>query len=174
MKNNLNLLFLAVLISSFSILVSCGNKDDESPKQDRIVGTWTYSSLDYDATINGQNYITFLVENLGVSEAEAQTMASILILQGIEQIAGAGITFNADGTYVIQDGSSEETGTYSLENNETQLTLNPDDGDTIIFEVTEFTNNSLTLASSEEVLEDLNGDGTDETIEITFDIGFTK
>jgi hypothetical protein len=172
MKNNLKVLFFICSIPLFSLLMSCGNDEDENPQQDLIVGTWNYSSFDYDATINGQNFITFLVENFGISETEAGIFANVFLENA--DLVPSSITFNADGTYVLRDGSSEETGTYSLQNNESQLTLAPEDGDPIIFAVSELTNNTLTLESSQEEMQDINSDGVDEDIEIFFQISFVK
>lgn len=175
MNNKLNFQFCICLISVFFIFLSCGNNDDENPQEKSIVGTWTYSSSDYDATINGQSYLSFLMENFDISEWEAQALADVFFLQETENFVGTTLTFHADGTYVLRDKTSEEeTGTYSLQNNETQLTLNPDEGDSLVLNVTEFTTSTLTLAFSVEEMEDINEDGDEETLEISLEMSFMK
>ena len=173
MKNNFNIFFLIGIISSNSLLFSCG-REDENPMIDPIVGTWTYSSFEYDANINGQNYISYLTENYGIGALEAQLLANAYFLQELEdRLESLRITFNSDGTYVLREGSNEESGTYSLQNNNSQLTL-ISDSETNVYEVTELTDNTLNLSFTEEELEDFDDDGEDENIEFNVLVNFTK
>ena len=176
MKSTRKFLFLISLVSSFSILFSCGDDDgDKKPEPQKIVGTWTSSSMDYEATVNGQDFITFLVETYDISESDAEEMVDMYIEDVMEDDFQGSITFKEDGTYVSNDGSSSETGTYSLNSSETTLTINSDDDDeTIVFDVTEFTNNVLNLEYSEEYEEDITEDQVNEEILILLKLFLTK
>lgn len=176
MKNKSNFLFLIGVVSACSILFSCGNDEDKKPEPHKIIGTWTFSSMDYETTVNGQDFITFLVETYGVTEAQAEEIVDQYLGDDLEDEFQGSITFKEDGTYQSNDGTSTETGTYSLDSSETNLTINPDDEDedSIVFDVTEFTNNNLSLEYSMEYEEDITEDGESEEIEILMDISLTK
>lgn len=176
MNSKRKFLFFISVVSAFSILISCENDDDKKPEPHKIVGTWTFGPMDYEANVNGQDFVTFLVETYGISESEAEKIEDQNLGDALEDEFQGSITFKEDGTYESNDGSSNETGTYTLDSSETNLTINPDDEDeqSVVFEVTEFTNNKLSLEYAMEYEEDITQDGVSEEIEILMDIFLTK
>lgn len=155
------------------LLFSCGS-EDETPKPEPIVGTWNYSSYEYEATINGQDYIQYLSETLGVSQAEAQFIANLYFLQKFEQqLEDLRVSFDSDGTYVLQQGTTEETGTYSLNADNTELTL-VSETETTVFDVIDLTTNTMELGLTELLQEDFDKDGVEEEIEVDLLLSLVK
>lgn|SRR5690606_29617001 len=164
MTHHLNRYFLIVLVSFCGFLISCGSDDDEEPTPSPIVGTWTYDSFEYGGTINGVEYMTYLTETYDLTPLEAQLLANIYFVQELEQeLELLILTFNADGTFELAQGADVESGTYNLQNNNSQLTL-VSGAETTVFDVEELTEHNLSLAYSEEAEEDLNDDGIAEII----------
>lgn len=173
MQNKINSLFIICLIASMSFLASC-SKDDDGPAGSPIVGTWTYNAVDLDITVNNQAFTAFLVST-GKSPAQAAAEEAFLktILLGDLDLAGSSLTFNADGTYRLIDGNFTESGTYALQNNNTVLALTSD-GDTELLDVKELTNNRLVLQFFEEFQEDIDENGVDDNVKLTFDLTLVK
>ncbi len=168
--------FVFVLVTLFGVgLWSCGSDDDSPSVTPAIVGTWVYESHTVNVSINGQNSLQFLVENMGLSEAEALMFQNIFLgqLEDASQFQGFSIQFRADGTFQLTDSEGVESGTYELRNNNTLLVL--DDGEEVVeLEVTELTNNFMTVVVEEGEEFDITDDGEDETIEIQFSLRFQK
>jgi hypothetical protein len=111
---------------------------------------------------------------LEVSEAEAQFLANLYFLQEFEkQLEDLSVSFDSDGTYVLQQGTTEETGTYNLNADNTQLTLESET-ETKVFEVVELTTNNLELGLTEVLEEDFEGDGVVEEIEVDLFLSLIK
>lgn len=173
MKNKIYSGFLGITFFTF-ILFSCGNEDEKTPSPEPIVGSWSYSSYEYDATINGQGYIQYLSETLGFSETEAQFAANMFFLQEFEpQLEDLSVSFDSNGNYVLQQGDTEETGTYSLNSDNTQLTL-VSETETTVFEVVELSETNMELSITEELEEDFNKDGVGEEIEVDLLLSLVK
>lgn len=175
MKRTLHFILTLSLLTSLGFLVSCSGDDkDEVPQDGPIVGTWTFSSIDFDATINGQDYIEYLVETFDITEEEAMFLAEFYRGQFLgSEFQSSTITFKRDGTYVTQGGDSEETGTYTLTNSNTKLTLSSG-GEVTEFDVKELTNNNLKLEYTGVDEDDIDEDGTDETISFKINLHLTK
>ena len=175
MIKNFKFAFFAVLIAAFSFLGSCMS-EDKSPSA-TIVGTWSFDSYSLkEATINGQTALTYLTSVMGLSPQVAQSV-QVLFLSGIieeAELETTKFTFNADGTYVVRvDGVEEDSGTYSLQNNNTKLALTSVNGDQD-FDVTSLTNNKLVLVLDESEPFDVNSDGTDEAVEFAIEVTLVK
>ena len=174
MQNKIKSLFIICLIASISILTSCGS-DDDGPAVSPIVGTWTYNAIDLNITVNNQPFAAFLVSTGEYTAAEAAAFEAFLKATFISEadLTGSSITFNADGTCRLVDGSTTESGTYALQSNNTILSLTFD-GDTQLLDVKELTNNRLVLSFTEEDFEDIDEDGVNENIKLIFEITFVK
>lgn len=175
MIKNFKSVFFAVLIAAFSFLGSCIS-EDKSPSA-TIVGTWSFDSYSLqEATINGQTALTYLTSVMGLSPQVAQSVQALFLSGIIEdaELETTKFTFNADGTYVIRvDGVEEDSGTYSLQNNNTKLALTSVNGDQD-FDVTSLTNNKLVLVLDESEPFDFNSDGTDEAVEFAIEVTLVK
>lgn len=168
--------FLIAMMATALCMVSCGDDDDDTPNLSPIVGTWNYSSHDYSWTINDQDFIPFLVENLNISEQEAQLFQALIETQVDEEMAfeGTSIIFSQDGKFSAREAGVEVgSGTYSLQNNNSVLVLTSDDG-VQEFEVQELTNNKMVIAFAGEEQEDLTGDDQPEDIGFNLDVTFLK
>lgn len=175
MKTNLNRLVILALLVSMSALWSCGSDDDEDAVS-RIVGTWTYQNADIDFTIDGQTaqaYFTSIGLDATLAAIAAATVEAEATAGFEEDFAGTTITFNADGTYTANTSDGAESGTYTLNSNETQVSVNTD-GDVIVFDIKQLTSSRLTLSFSESSVESIDEDSGDATINVTIDLNFTK
>ena len=150
--------------------------EDDSPSA-TIVGTWSFDSYSLkEATINGQPALTYLTSVMGLSPQVAQSVQALFLSGIIEEaeLETTKFTFNADGTYVVRvDGVEEDSGTYSLQNNNTKLVLDSVNGDQD-FDVTTLTNNRLVLVLDESESYDVNTDGRNEEVEFAIEITLVK
>ncbi len=106
---------------------SCGSDDeDDAQPTSEIVGTWQYDDASLNISVNGVDFIQYLVDELGASSADA-IIALALFETAFEDetgLEGVAFTFNADGTYrVTAPGEPDETGTYVLNSSETAVTF---------------------------------------------------
>lgn len=175
MNKNFKSVFFAVFIATISFFGSCVS-ENESPSA-AIVGTWSFGSYSLlNATVNGQPALTYLTSVMGLSTQLAQS-AQALFLSGIieeTELETSKFTFNADGTYVVRvDGVEEDSGTYSLQNNNTKLVLASVNGDQE-FDISSLTNNRLVLVLDESEPFDVNSDGTDEAVEFAIEVTLVK
>lgn len=166
---------ISVFIATSCFLVSCVSEDD--PPASAIVGTWDYDSYTLQsATINGQPSITYLTTAMGLSTALAQQAQALFLSQLVAQsgLTTSTFTFNSDGTYTIRNnGVQGETGTYSLQNNNTKLALTSTTGNKE-FDVKSLTGNRLVLVLEDTVPYDVNMDRTPETVEYAIEVVLTK
>jgi major membrane immunogen (membrane-anchored lipoprotein) len=175
MIKNIQFTLIAIFISTSSLLVSCGSEDDAPASA--IVGTWNYDSYSLQrATINGQPSITYLTTVMGLSNTLAQQAQVFFLSQLVAQsgLSTSAFTFNSDGTYVVRNnGVQEDSGTYSLRNNNTKLALTSTNGNQE-FDVKSLTGNRLVLVSEDTVPYDVNMDGTPESVAYAIEVVLTK
>ncbi len=168
--------FVLTLLTLLGIgMWSCGSDDDSPSTTPAIVGTWVYESHAVNATINGQNSIDFLIENLGLTESEAMFVQNMFLgeVMDASDFQDFSIVFRADGTYQITDEDGGESGTYELRNNNTILALN--DGDEVVeLEVTELSNSFMTVVFEEEEDFDITGDEEEENVLLQFTLRLQK
>lgn len=161
--------FVFVLLTGL-ILTACSK--DDSPS-DNIVGTWTAGDATFTAMVGTRSLSQYFTEVMGLSATEAQ-MYTNLFTQGIQQGFTGTIQIKADGTYSANMGGGTDTGTWSLSPDGKKITIDSSTDSPATYDVVELTANLLHLNISESETEDLNDDGTPETIEMTIDVKFTK
>jgi hypothetical protein len=175
MIKNFKISFFAVLFAAFLFLGACVSED--KPSTGAIVGTWNFDSYSLvNATINNQPAITYLTTVMGLTPTQAQLAQTIFLSSVVDQeeLEKTTFTFNADGSYVIRvDGVEEDSGTYSLQNNNTKLFLTSTNGNQE-FDISGLTNNRMNLVLEDSGLYDVNTDGTDEDIEFAVEITLVK
>lgn len=176
MKNLLrNLAFLLTMSVTLSFLASCSEDDegDNVGSSEDLIGTWNVSALDFEFTINGEDFIQWLVDNAGLSNDDAEFFRDLFETAFSEDITGS-FNFNADGTYTATDGGTTyETGTWSLDGN--LLTLNVDgDDEPVTLTVNTLTSSALVLSLEETQTEDFDEDGATEEIRIAIQITLAK
>ncbi len=135
---NLKILTLWSLIAILAItIVSCGDDDDDATDSFTIIGTWTATGLE------------ILIDGVETDPAGLD----------LPVVEGETITFKEDGTY---EGDGE-TGTYSINNSNTTLTI---DGETTwdIVEVND-ANTSFELLLNEQI--EVDGDMVSFTVRLS-------
>ena len=153
------LLFFPLLILLFT---GCGDDDDDSD-QDDLIGTWQLSSANTQITIDGQDLIEWLADQLGISEDEAEDLSDqfseVFEVEDFEET----LTFNVDGTVESEWMLSGDTLTITI------------DGDSASFEVVTLNSSTLVLQINDTQNQDLDGDGSPEelvtSVEFTFGRG---
>jgi len=136
---NLKILTLWSLIAMLAItIISCGDDDDDATDSFTIIGTWTATGLE------------ILIDGVETDPAGLD----------LPVVEGETITFNEDGTYVEGDGT---TGTYSINNSNTSLTI---DGETT-WDITEVNdaNTSFKLVLNEQT--EVDGDMVSLTVTLS-------
>ncbi len=168
--NKFQFILSILFVSLFA--VSCGDDDDESPAPvSDIVGTWTIQSSDFSILINGVEFIEYFIDALQLSEEEAILFSNLIINEsGIDDFSDFGeiiFRFEEDGSYTIVDPvDGDENGTYSLNNDETEITF-VSEGESYIAEVGTLTSNRMRLIFHEaDSSEDIDEDGMVDTISV--------
>jgi hypothetical protein len=171
MKMNLLNLRNFILVFLTGIILSTCSKD-ENPT-DNLIGTWTAGSTTFTATIGTKTLTQYLTDVIGLTATEAQQFNS-LFNQEIQNSISGTIQIKSDGTYTSTMGGTTDTGTWSLSSDSKKLTIDPSTDLPMIMDVIELTSSKLHLKITESDSEDLNSDGTPETITIIIDVTFTK
>lgn len=170
----LNFKALFVIALGVMVLASC-SEDEEIVQPADLVGAWAVESTSVEVMVGEQTMTQYITEELELSGVEAELMAELMTVAFEEELAGT-IELNDDNTYISSIGDdTEETGTWALSTDGKQLTLTPEIGDDVItLDVVSANGNTLTLALAEEMEEDLNEDGTAETLVVNMTINLTK
>ncbi len=159
----------------FLFLAACNNDDeDEAGTEADLVGLWTTQSVSLDVTLNGEDFLQYLVEALGVSESEAQAFMDLSLGDLKNNFEGT-VDMKSDGTYVSTFGDETIDGTWSLSSDGKKLTLDAGTTDEITMDIVELTSNTLKLAFSEtETTEDIDGDDVNDELKIDIEMTLTK
>jgi len=165
---NLRNFFLVFLTGL--ILSACSK--DETPT-DNLIGTWTAGSATFTAMVGNKTLTQYFTDIMGLTASEAQQFTD-LFNQGIQQSFTGTMQIKSDGTYTSSMGGTTDTGTWSLSSDGKKLTIDSSTEAPMTFDVIELTSSKLHLNVSESNSEDLNSDGTLETITISIDVTFTK
>jgi len=158
-----------VLVVSL-IFTSCSKS---KTAKDDIVGTWGSASYTVTTTVSGMPLLQYLTTVLGYPEATAQLVAGS-VNSGLQQQLPGQIQIKSDGTYTATSTSGTDTGTWSLSSDNKKLTIVPSTGDPIIFDVITLSSSSLHLKWTETTSQDLNSDGTPETLTFAIDLTLSK
>jgi hypothetical protein len=161
--------FIPVIITGL-ILSSCSK--DSTPADD-LVGTWTIQSATFNALIGSKALKQYLIDELSLTDAEAQQFADQFNQQMQQSFTGT-IQMKSDNTYTSTMGGTPDTGTWSLSSDNKKLTIDSSTDSPVILDVIELTSSKLQLRGTDTQTEDLNGDDTPETINVTIDLIFTK
>jgi hypothetical protein len=168
MKKEIRLLGI-ILIAG--LLTSSCSKDDKPT--DNIVGTWTTQSSTFTATVGNKTMTQYFTDVLGLSASDAQLYTNLFNVTLQQEFTGT-IQVKSDNTYTSTLGGKTETGTWSLSSDGSKLTIDPSTGDPMIFDVVKLTSKELQLHLNDSGTQDLNNDGTPETITVDVNLTFTK
>lgn len=107
----------------FLFVAACSNDDDSgAATSELLIGTWTTSAVDIDATVGSQTLVDYLVDEVGLTPAEAASQQA-LFLDSLEPEVSGSLTFNAYNTYTSSFGGGSDSGTWSLSGDGETLTL---------------------------------------------------
>lgn len=166
-----------VFIFSSAILISACSDDDNpvSQAESDLIGVWTGKSFSLDMKVNDTPVLQWYQEELGLTDTEAQQIIE-LIVEGLADGFSGTIEFKADHTFVSNfGGEPEETGTWQLTDSDKKLTItDTSDNSTTVFDIVTLNSTTLTVRFGETDSGDLDGDGTDENITLTFELTFEK
>jgi hypothetical protein len=165
----LKLRSLSVVFISCLLIYSCSK---DSNKED-LVGTWTFDNATFATMVGDQTMANYLVNVLGYTSLQAQAFETLFNETVKQKFAGT-FQVNSDNTFTSDMGGEADAGTWTLSSDRKTLTIDSDTGDPVTLDVIELTKSKLHVQTVETLTEDLNQDGTDETLVVTIDINFKK
>jgi hypothetical protein len=127
----------------------------------------------FSVMIGNKTFTQYLIDELGLTAAEAQTY-NTLFNTALQQTYTGTIIIKPDNTYTATMGGETDTGTWSLSSDSKKLTIDSSTDDPITFDVIDLTSSLLHLQAKESETDDLNGDDVPETLTITIDLTFSK
>jgi hypothetical protein len=166
------------LTGIFVILVvaGCDSGSDEMSTKDKLLGTWTVSTVSIDATVGAQSVVDYLINVVGLSPTDAAVQYGVYETFLKSEITGS-ITFKSDMTYESNFGSSgPEDGTWSLSPDEKTLTLDEGTADETELTLNSITGSTLAVTFTQNLMEDLDDEPTtpDVTIKAEAEVTLTK
>lgn len=166
--NFFNFIALGAIGMLLVFTTSC-NKDDEDITAS-IVGAWTVTETTMDMTIDGVSWLDYMVNELGLPTETAELAWSEM--QGETDFDGTA-EFAAEGIFASKwEGDDPESGTWSLDGN--KLSINVEGEDTMVFDVITLSETQLVIELREADADDMDQDGTEETLEMIMKITFTR
>ena len=150
MKRFIKPLFSAAVLASVLIFAGCGGDKDPVPlSTSKLVGTWTGVSTQTFLMVGGKSYKQFLIDEIGVSEEDAEIYNAIveemLTLTGFwaEFEVKADYRWTGDSDYVTEPVH----GGWKLSSDEKKLTLTNDSepGVEQVADITRLTDTELWL-----------------------------
>ena len=160
-----------ILILTAGLLVTSCSKSKTA--KDNLVGTWGGASYTVTTTVNGTPLLQYLTTTLGLTEAQAQLIAGS-VDSGFQQELPGQIQIKSDGTYIATSTTGTDTGAWSLSSDNKKLSIVPNTGDPITFDVISLSSSSLHLQWTQTTSQDLNSDGTPETLTFAIDLTLSK
>ena len=161
--------FIGVLI--LGLVFSGCSKDKKT--NDNLIGTWTVGTTSFNAMVGTKTLEQYFTDVMGLTGTEAQVYSAV-VNQTIQQSFTGTIQFKSDNTYSSTLGGKNDTGTWSLNSGGTQLTINSSSSGTQVFDIVQLTSSVLKVGVTNQISEDLNSDGTQESITVTADVTFNK
>jgi hypothetical protein len=173
-----NPLLKSALIFSLVLSIVIGNsckKDEETNEAiNNLLGTWTINNSDVNLSVDGVDLVTYMVDNFGYSQQEAETLVSYFKL-AIGADSQGTINFKDDNTYQLINSDGEENGSWSVNDEGSILTLEFA-GEVDNLNIVSLTSSNLKLTvptESEEV--DLDDDGDVETtVDVDIELNLSK
>ena len=171
-KKLLNPRIILLAISTIVIFSACKKNEDNSPTAN-LIGTWNTSSSSFSATIGDKTMTQYFIDVMGATASDAQLSTNLFNLM-LQQAFTGTITFKADDTYTSTLGNQPDNGTWAISADGTKLTIDPSSGNAILLNIEQLTKSTLQVHTQESFSDDVNQDGTPETITADIDLTFTK
>jgi hypothetical protein len=159
-------------VIAFLLIFALGacQKDNSTGGSGNIVGKWSVTSSNVKITVNGTDIVQYLVDNLGLTQQQAETMANSYATEAMNGT----IEFKSDGTYSTTSDQGTTTGTWDLSSDKKKLTLDAGTSDEVIIDVKSLTSSKLVLTETDTQTEDVNADNTPDTLVSTINITLGK
>ena len=142
---------LFVVVAMLAMLSGCGG-DDPKPVS-KIVGKWDVQNASGEFIVPGFTSLTAYYISLGVDAEFAEDFVEYLDdLYSVDDIFVT-LEFKADGTYVSNNGSSNNNGKWELSSDEKTLTADKGTPSEFIFQVGTLTDTELVLQIIQDDLE---------------------
>ena len=157
---------------------SCNDDDDSSEEEastaELIIGTWTSTDIEIRAFVGTQTLVEYLVDVEGLSQAEAEAQFDLFVAALEPELTGS-LTINSDGTYESDFEGGSDVGTWSLNDDETVLTL-VEGADLIIITINNISSDTWDATLGDTFLVDVDDDpGTpDVSVMVEADVILVK
>lgn len=161
-----------VFIMSLSMLVSC-SKDEPAPAE-RLIGKWSSGTVTVNMKVGDMTLNQYFVST-GISVAEA-VLYTALVNSTVQSYFSGELLVNADKTFTWKPSGSTTTatGTWDVDNEGKELTLNSEIGLGGVFEITELTASKLNLHSVQDVDPALMGYAMSSPVSVDLTMSFTR
>ncbi len=178
MEKKLRRFFIVLFLGlSVGLMTSCTKDNNGDVNSANLVGKWTVSSQTIDITINDQPIMDYLTGTMGLTQDLAQSFSDAMTSSEGGTPTGY-VEIKDDGTYSstmgLDAGAPAETGTWELSSDGKTLTLDKGTENEGTAEITTLTSSKLVMIVSDEQSQDINQDGTDETLKFSITLEMTK
>lgn len=160
-----------ILVLGTVLIFSACSKSKKAT--DNLVGTWTSGTATFTTMVGTVTLAQYFTDVLHLSATDAQTYTAI-VNSGIQQSLTGTIQIKSDNTYSSTLGGTNETGTWILNSDGTQITVTPSSGSPVVFDIVQLTSTVLKVTLTNHLSEDLNNDGTPESITVSVNLTFNK
>jgi hypothetical protein len=170
-KTSINMRIICVMLFAGLVLTSC--KKDSTSEVTLTGGTWTAGTPTFTAMVGTKTLTQYYTDVMGLSAAQALQYTTIVNLALMQGFTGT-IQFKSDNTYTATLGGAPDSGTWSLSADGKKLTIDSNTASAETADIVELTSNKLSVALIDTESEDLNSDGTPETMTVNVTIPFTR
>ena len=170
-KTSMNIRIICVMLIAGLAVTSC--KKSSSSTVTLEGGTWTAGTPTFTAMVGTKTLTQYYTDVVGLTADQAAQYTAIVNLALMQSFTGT-IQFKSDNTYTANLGGTPDSGTWSLSADGKKLTIDSSTAAPETADITELTSNKLTVSLTTTMSEDLNGDGTPETITVNITIPFTR
>lgn len=168
----LNLLLLLGVLSVFISYTGCNSDDDGDPVINPLIGIWTISDVNLVTELGDMSVKEFLMEVGGLSDLDA-TGYTILFESLLESTFNGIIEFKDDNTYESNIAGEMEEGTWRLNSDGDELTLNSGTSDETVVNVITLTENTLKLSLNTSELANIDDESLIPDLDISIAVEMT-
>jgi hypothetical protein len=169
-STSMNFKIICVVLTAGLAVDSC-KKDSNTVTLEG--GTWTAGTPTFTTMVGTKTLAQYYTDVMGLTAAQAAQYSTIVNAALMKSFTGT-IQFKSDNTYTANLGGVPDSGTWSLSADGKKLTIDSNSAAPETADITQLTSSKLTVSLSTTVSEDLNGDGTPETITVSVTIPFTR
>jgi len=170
-KISINIRIICIVLVAVLAVTSC--KKDSSSAVTLAGGTWTAGTPTFTAMVGTKTLTQYYTDVMGLTTAQAAQYAAIVNLALAQSFTGT-IQFKSDNTYTATLGGTPDHGTWSLSADGKTLTIDSSTDVPVTANILELTSNKLSVSITDTTSDDLNSDGTPETITVNVTIPFTR